>query len=105
MEITIQSEIKGIHHFKVWPHSDIPMSVEKEDGNRWDRHAMTVSYPELRDIPTFAMNRRKFLIKINMGSGFTKMLGKLLVGRRQTSVGCSENTLINKKSSELNDWL
>ena len=52
MEITIQSDIKGIHHFKVWPHSEIPMLVEKENGNRWDRHAMTVSYPAFKDIPS-----------------------------------------------------
>ena len=41
-----------IHHFKVWPHSEIPMLVEKENGNRWDRHAMTVSYPAFKDIPS-----------------------------------------------------
>jgi len=49
--VNIVWSIKGYHHFQIRPHPDIPMKVEKEDGNRFDPSAMKIMMPNIQDIP------------------------------------------------------
>lgn len=48
----INSNIKGYHHFKIRPHGDIAMLVEKEANNHFDPSAMIIKIPQLCKIPT-----------------------------------------------------
>ena len=49
--VRIDWSVKGYHHFKIRPHPDITMLVEREDGNRYDPFAMKVMMPTLDRIP------------------------------------------------------
>ncbi|CAC5403287.1 unnamed protein product [Mytilus coruscus] len=49
--VNIVWSIKGYHHFKVKPHTEIPLNVEYEEGNRLDPFAMRVMMPGLDNIP------------------------------------------------------
>ena len=44
------SNIKGYHYFKVRPHREIKMNVEKEVGNVRDESAMVIKMPPLQQI-------------------------------------------------------
>jgi len=46
------SNIKGYHIFKTRPHSDIPMIVERDFHNKYDKYAMIVKMPALENIPS-----------------------------------------------------
>ena len=54
--VNIVWSIKGYHHFQIKPHPDIPMKVEKEDGNQFDPFAMKIMKPNLQDIPAHLHN-------------------------------------------------
>ena len=45
-----ESNIKGYHVYKVRPHPDIKMVVEKDIHNSYDPYAMLVTMPQLKDI-------------------------------------------------------
>ena len=48
--ISITSNIKGYHIFRVKPHPKVEMVVHKEDNNKYDAFAMIVKMPNLCDI-------------------------------------------------------
>ena len=47
----IDSNVKGYHNFRIRPHTDIGMVVEREVENTYDPYAMLVKMPELTKIP------------------------------------------------------
>ena len=49
--VMIDWSVKGYHHFKIRPHPDITMLLEREDGNRYDPFARKVMMPILDRIP------------------------------------------------------
>ncbi|XP_077980784.1 uncharacterized protein LOC144435995 [Glandiceps talaboti] len=50
--IKIRSTISGYHYFHVRPHVDVPLLVEKEENNKKDPKAMSVTMPPLSSIPS-----------------------------------------------------
>ena len=46
------SNVKGYHNFKIRPHPDIKMYVQRDDDNTYDKNAMKIVMPELMDIPS-----------------------------------------------------
>ncbi|XP_070541430.1 uncharacterized protein [Ptychodera flava] len=50
-EIKIESVVKGYHHFRIRPHTDIPLKLVAEENNEHDIHAVGVWMPHLCDIP------------------------------------------------------
>ena len=47
-----ESSIKGYHNFKIRPHPEIEMVVERDVTNIYDPHAMIIKMPELKKIPS-----------------------------------------------------
>ena len=50
MKVKIVGNIKGYHIFYIRPHSEIPMKVLHERGNKYDPNAVAIWMPDLEDI-------------------------------------------------------
>ncbi|XP_070579003.1 uncharacterized protein [Ptychodera flava] len=51
--IKVRSTISGYHFFHIRPHVDVPLVVKKEDHNKKDPKAMSVTMPTLDSIPSY----------------------------------------------------
>ena len=91
----LQSNIKGYHYFKICPHAEVPLVVEKEKGNIYDPDAMLIRMPVLSDTRTARRNEKEQTVKSNAGkqvgrvpANLCKMFKKLLDDGKVEKILC-----------------
>ena len=88
MKILIEnSHIKGYHIYRVCPHKDIIMRVQKEEDNSYDPNSMIVEMPPLKDIPFSFLKEITRKAKGKEPAQFVYQTASKVVGRVPANLG------------------